>query len=1290
MSSLNRLFSIRFTKKLMIIACYLLIIASIWFLGPFLGFGETRPLEKIDARVVFIAVALICLIGRWLSVPIFILAAITLCSLIWVITPFLLIGNYYPFLGVMPRVIAIACIIFITSLYAGWRLLLAIRKNPKLLDSYIIDKGSKSEQHVTEIAAVIRNAAKYIKSIHKNVSRWRFFFTSKGSLNELPWYMVIGPEGAGKTSVILSSGQDFPLPEQLNRVCKESLPTKNCECWFANDALFIDTAGKYLENTQAHNPEWDTLLKSIKRYRPIKAINGVIVTISASDIMGRNKTELVDLSSKIRARLDELRNVLGVRFPIYVLMTKLDQIPGFVEYFRTLTSEEREQVWGVTFPYGEEMNASVAELREHVVAELILLENRIESDMNIRQQEEYETADRKKMYSLPQDFRALSQGVADVLQNIFSVSRYDETQRYTTLRGIYFTSSNQPANVSLLNNNSLIQKWRNYADHKKTSSIASLSQHVDDAEMLVTDIAYGRQYFLKKLFSEIIIKDAGLVRYNLKVESQYRFQNIFGHALCIVAAIFLLNSIFNSYHNNTRYLRAIDVKVDDLDNGLQGFVKTSNESLLPSLLKMSMTLPEFTDLNVLNPDLGFRYGLYTGAGIAKDSDGLYHYLLQRLLFPLIQKSASDFLQNSVFEGDNGADIYNKFKLYLMVFNDGKFDQKYMVNNITQQWEASGKIEPYEEKSIFVSHLNNLFGHPNWEIYGQPMDAELVKYVRSVIDKKTLATRLYERIKVIAQADAPTNLTLNKMTGEQTSEILTVTNTNLKNNGIPGLFTYTGYHQVFKKKLNDSVGKLHGEDNWIMGKKDDSSFSSVSGLAGKAKAQWADPVKDEVLNLYLREYTYQWKMLLSSIQLKSDRSIQSKKGAGLSFDIYALHSLVSPDSPLVNLTKQVVKETTLAKQENSIVDVPNAPDVPNVSRLNSRTLNNAAKINNVLAFRDKKMLVEGVDRHFSALREFVSGSSQSTQISGRDETANGTQLTTLLGMLRDQYTQLVIADNAIKDGDTSPPLSDSGEKLSVASTTWPEPFRNIIEPLLIGAHKRINHKIVSNSNKTIELNLGNVCKKTLEGRYPFSDSRQEVNVSDFEHFFAAGGLADEYFNKNLADKVDTSVHPWRYKGNLDDEDYRNLEVFEQADKIRRAFFQDDGSKKMAINFTLDIPYMDPSITQLNLNIDGGNMRYAHGPVTPSFFTWPGSRSGAIVYLTVKPAVSPATSSVMKTGPWALFHWIDRAQKVKTSAIGKKLLTFRLDNRRVDIDTSGLTYDGDLSMKLLKNFRCPGSI
>ncbi|MEJ5173774.1 type VI secretion system protein, partial [Erwinia sp. MYb416] len=167
-----------------------------------------------------------------------------------------------------------------------------------------------------------------------------------------------------------------------------------------------------------NNNEWKNILNGIRKYRSIKAINGVIINISVSDVMGRSKAELYDLSAKIRARLDDTRKTLGIHFPVYVLVSKIDQLSGFSEYFRILTEQEREQIWGVTFPYGEEMKMPASDLRERVDTELVLLENRIEEKMTLRQQEELNLNDRKRMYSFPQDFRVLSQEISDMLQNI--------------------------------------------------------------------------------------------------------------------------------------------------------------------------------------------------------------------------------------------------------------------------------------------------------------------------------------------------------------------------------------------------------------------------------------------------------------------------------------------------------------------------------------------------------------------------------------------------------------------------------------------------------------------------------------------------------------------------------------------------------------------------------------------------------------------------------------------------------------------------------------------------------
>ena len=52
----------------------------------------------------------------------------------------------------------------------------------------------------------------------------------------------------------------------------------------------------------------------------------------------------------IRKRIQELYERCGMRVPIYVMLTKCDLIAGFVEFFADLTKDEREQVWGMTFP----------------------------------------------------------------------------------------------------------------------------------------------------------------------------------------------------------------------------------------------------------------------------------------------------------------------------------------------------------------------------------------------------------------------------------------------------------------------------------------------------------------------------------------------------------------------------------------------------------------------------------------------------------------------------------------------------------------------------------------------------------------------------------------------------------------------------------------------------------------------------------------------------------------------------------------------------------------------------
>ena len=66
------------------------------------------------------------------------------------------------------------------------------------------------------------------------------------SLYELPWYVIIGAPGSGKTTALVNSGLNFPLEQRVGKGALRGVGgTRNCDWWFTDEAVFLDTAGRY-------------------------------------------------------------------------------------------------------------------------------------------------------------------------------------------------------------------------------------------------------------------------------------------------------------------------------------------------------------------------------------------------------------------------------------------------------------------------------------------------------------------------------------------------------------------------------------------------------------------------------------------------------------------------------------------------------------------------------------------------------------------------------------------------------------------------------------------------------------------------------------------------------------------------------------------------------------------------------------------------------------------------------------------------------------------------------------
>ena len=138
----------------------------------------------------------------------------------------------------------------------------------------------------------------------------------------LPWYMVIGESGSGKTTSLNSARLASPIRDS-SRVQGIS-GTKQCEWWFFEQAVIIDTAGRYAMpvNEGKDKDEWQKFLSLLIRYRRKEPLNGLIVTVAADRLLESGQEQLEKDGCTIRQRIDELMRALGVRVPVYVLVTK--------------------------------------------------------------------------------------------------------------------------------------------------------------------------------------------------------------------------------------------------------------------------------------------------------------------------------------------------------------------------------------------------------------------------------------------------------------------------------------------------------------------------------------------------------------------------------------------------------------------------------------------------------------------------------------------------------------------------------------------------------------------------------------------------------------------------------------------------------------------------------------------------------------------------------------------------------------------------------------------------------
>jgi type VI secretion system protein ImpL len=1162
-----------------------------------------------------------------------------LSLIVWFEAPLLSYDGHFPFASDTVRWTFIAVFFLAWAGWFGWRKLQAHLANRRLLKSVAGEDAPKAAPADTESLAEVAQLNKRMQEAIAILRKSKGKDGGKGGLYQLPWYMFIGAPGTGKTTALTHSGLGFPLADTLGKGGVKGVGgTRNCDWWFTDEAVLLDTAGRYTTQDSHGDLDaaaWTGFLRLLRKYRRRRPVNGVIVTVSVSDLLQGDEAWRAAQAQAVRERIKELHEQLGVRFPVYVLVTKCDLLAGFVDYFDSLGREERAQVWGTTFALrqGEGLDAALAAFP----GEFRLLEQRLQERVLARMQQERDPYKRALVYSFPQQFAGLGELLERFLNEVFSSNRYEQQ---ALLRGVYFSSGTQEGSP---------------LDRVMSAMAASFG--LDRQAVPRSDIpgATGRSYFITNLLQQVIFPEAELAGVNHKLEKRRRL--IQWGAVAGISVLFVLlgAGMITSYVRNQAYVEAMAARSADIAKRVAALPPQASPTglvteLLP-VLDAARTLPGGYEDRDQRPPFLNRFGLYQGDKLGEAARIAYRKLLQDTLLPRLQQRMEVQLRRN--DANNAEYLYEVLRVYLMLGDASHFDAESVAAWAALDDERNLKGASDEQKQALAAHELALMENLRQGQAMPQLDQQLVSDTRLALARMPLQQRVYNRVKRQLVREKLPEFSPAGAGGREAATVFVRKSGEPVTRGVNGMFSVAGYAR-FLEASNEAVADVEKE-RWVLAQQE----------ASQADNQ--DQVRAAVLQLYYDDYIAQWDALLADVTVRPFDNLE--QGARIA------NLLSGADSPLRKFLIAASKETTLG----------NARAAPLASV--------TAKVKGKLDAYKKKLetamgsapdaagaaakAVNPVDAHFENLHRMTTAGAANAP-APLDQT---------LTMLKDVAVYMDSAASAKRTG-APPPPGDALAKVKLEADGAPAPLGSVLKAIDSGGAGLTSGSERERLNALWTAGPAQFCRQAVAGRYPVvRTSSQDVTADDFGRLFGPGGLIDDFFQKNLAQYVDMGGAQWRWRATANNASLGipqgALDEFQRAARIRDAFFA-NGGRQASMRFDLKPVALDPNIAKLALDIDGQVLNAAPNALAPGSFQLPSGKGGGQVRLDVSPA--SAHSALHTEGPWAWFRMLDKAAVEPTPQGERYKVTFDADGRKAGLELTANSVVNPFRRAVLEQFRC----
>ena len=734
---------------------------------------------------------------------------IALCVVIWFYGYLIALGNFKPLGTVQARLIAIGIIVAIWLVYIVVTIYRGRKQDKELVDSIEREALANRQAEIGEIQTRLKEALALLRRVTKK----RF-----GYIYDLPWYVIFGAPGSGKTTALTNSGLQFPLGDALGENAVKGIGgTRNCNWWFADEAILIDTAGRYTTQDDLDGSSkagWEGFLSLLRRYRRSQPINGALVTLSIPDLLNRDPEEQRQELRSIRQRLSELDEYLRARVPVYIVLTKADLLHGFVEFFDGFNKTDRQQVWGTTFKLDESYSAE--NLPQRLTEEFELLQQRVDAMLIERLQQEQNAEIRGRIFRFPAELARLKDRLHEALAELCASSPLIEAP---LLRGVYLASGTQP-----------------------------------ETERSPASPRTRRSYFLSRLFKDVIFPEAALVMRDKRLSGRQLLVRRIAYGASAAAVAIVFTGWIFTYFANTQALAEADRKLGAYEQLVQGIpVREVADAdflrILPALDNLRDANSGFARERMWN----VSFGLDQEDKIAGRQRDAYQRALNALLLPrmIVQ------LQKQLKEEKDVTRTFNSLKLYGMLGGMGALDRDFLT---VQTHLMFASLYPGDGRAAVREALDqHAMALADGVLAPIELDARLIATARETVRDQAIGTRAYDILAGLPQVRELMEWTpatafgpLGERAFERRSKAPMV-------EGIEGLFTADGYHRVVIPQVAHAA-RIALSEGWVRGSDD-----AIKGATVEQVAQ-------ATLQIYFDRFEKKWVDMLADLRVKPSQTL----------------------------------------------------------------------------------------------------------------------------------------------------------------------------------------------------------------------------------------------------------------------------------------------------------------------------------------------------------------------------------------------------------------------------------